>query len=125
MGAKVNNLLSIVKFVNLYVGNQEWNLGMESRNVGKVEIVRVDEGKVKGELVWLRDVLETAYGPWGHHLILQPVMGGVLTRTKHAQKILCLLQPRLPLVKVVTSHLQGHAHCFRDSTLYAGLLSAK
>lgn len=97
----------------------------DSGGEGKVEVVRVDRGEVKKELEWLREVLETAYGPGGHHVILQPVMGGVLTRTRHAHKILSMLKPRLLLVKVVTSHLLSHAHCYRDSTLYAGLLTAK
>ena len=98
---------------------------MKVASVGKVDVLRVDGIQMKEELVWLRELLVTAYGPWGRHVILQPVVGGALTLTSRAQKILQLLQPRLPLVKALISHLEAHAHAYRESTLYAGLLTTK
>ena len=96
-----------------------------SESISKVKVIRVDGEKMKEELMWLRQVLETAYGPCGRRVIVQPVVGGVLILTKCAQKILRMLQPRLPLVKVMQSHLQEHAHCYRESTLYAGILTTR
>ncbi len=95
------------------------------QNNGGVDIIRVDGGEMKNKLKWFRSILKDAYGPWGLHQILQPQMGGAITRTKHTHQILELLEPHHPLLKVMIAHLQAHGQCYVDSTLYAGILATK
>lgn len=94
-------------------------------NGGGVKIVKVYGEETKEELLWLRGVLESGYGPWGSHLILQPMEGGAITRTRHTHQMLGMLKPHNPLLKLIISHLQAHSQCYRDGTLYAGLLATK
>lgn len=90
-----------------------------------VKLLEVDGESMKRELAWLRDVLTTSYGPWGSYSLLQPVVGGVLTLTRLSKKILQLMRTDNTLIKMVITCLQGHSHRYKDSTLYAGLLTCR
>ena len=92
---------------------------------GGVEVREVHGEETRRELLWLRGILESVYGPWGSQLILQPQEGGAITRTRQSREILSLLSPRSPLLKLMVSHLYQHCLCYQDSTLYAGILATK
>lgn len=95
-------------------------------------IVKVDGLQVKADLEWFSELLGSCYGPWsGQALLLSSstntvaIDGGAVTLTRRSLKLLQLLKTDSPLLKNVILHLQGHAHCYRDSTLYAGMLACK
>ena len=97
-------------------------------NVSKecgVRVVKVEGEETKDNIMWLKEVLCTSYGPWGHYVLLRPSTASVITLTRNSHKIMQLLQSNDPLIKNIVSHLQGHASCYKDSTLYGGLLACK
>ena len=96
-----------------------------------VEVLKLPSEEVTQEVEWLRDVLSSCFGPWGNTVVLYPHQGGpegpggVATLTRHTPKLLQLMRSSNPLTKAIISHLQAHAHNYRDSTLYAGILACK
>lgn len=92
---------------------------------GDPKLVRVDGEEVRADFEWLKEVLGSCYGPWGNHMTLRSTSGGVVAVTKRSSRLFQLLKRNSPLIKMVISHLQGHAHFHRDSSLYAGMLTCK
>lgn len=92
---------------------------------GAIKVVKVDGEEIKKELRWLKEVLCTCYGPWGNQILLHSNTGGVVTLTKSSLKLLQLLKAENTLTSTIISHLQGHAQCYRDSTLHAGVLTCR
>lgn len=90
-----------------------------------VRLVEVEGEEMKKALMELKEVFVSSYGPWGSLALLQAMPDGVLTLTRCSQKILTLLKTPNPIIKTITSHLQGHTQCYHDSTLYAGILTCK
>lgn len=91
----------------------------------KLVEVQVDGLEMKGEFERLKQLLSSCYGPWGQRVLLHSAAGGVLAHTKRALKLLQLLKADNPLTRNVIAHLQGHAQCYQDSTLFAGMLACK
>lgn len=94
----------------------------------ETKLLEIGGEEVKKELKWFRDTLSNSYGPWSYQALLISAPsggGGALTLTRRSSKLFQLLHIEHPLTKHIVSHLQGHAHCYRDSTLYAGMLGCK
>jgi hypothetical protein len=92
---------------------------------GGTRLAEVDGEATKSEFKRLKEILNSCYGPWGKHILLRSKLGGVVTHTKRTLKLLQLMKSDSTLVRNAVLHLQGHAQCYRDSTLYAGMLTCK
>ena len=89
------------------------------------QVVEISGEEVEKELLWLKGLLGSCYGPWGRQILLHSASGGVVALTKRSLKLLQLLKRENPLTKTLIAQFEAHARCYQDSTLYAGMLTCK
>lgn len=102
--------------------------GHEEEIMSEAKLVEVGGEEVQKILRGFRDVLSNCYGPWGNQALLVSAPsggGGAITLTRRSARLLQLLHADHSVTRHLSAHLQSHASCYRDSTLYAGMLACK
>ncbi|XP_071080282.1 molecular chaperone MKKS-like [Haliotis cracherodii] len=87
-----------------------------------LEVDCLEDPAIRTRIQVFRDLLASCQGPRGKAKVIQNSLGGHVTWTKLSFRLLSVMSISTPVLKLITSAVQGHLQRFKDGGLFTANL---